>query len=272
MISPHPKIVNKSDNIDFLYSLAYYQLSIINCLIYWHCFNRAIMNIKPSQKKARLGSLGDQVYEHLRNAIIRSGLPPGHKLVELEIAAQMGTSQGPVREALQRLEHEGLVERRARSATFVTNVSTHEVYELFYIRSVIEGFAISRTAQHISSEQCDELQMLVEKMADAGAQSDILTLAEHDMQFHRMICEWSGSTALLRAWLPLSSQIQRFVVQSHPWHYPNLIEVGRRHQPIIDALRNHDVENAPQLLKDHIMLIWSEINPTPYSSGATPIE
>jgi DNA-binding GntR family transcriptional regulator len=215
----------------------------------------------PTHKKARLASLVDQVYEHLRIAIIRADLPPGHKLVELEIAAQMGTSQGPVREALQRLEHEGLVERRARSATFVTNISTHEVYELFYIRSVIEGFAISRTARQITTDQCDELQALVEKMAEAGAGHDILTLAQYDMQFHRLICEWSGSTALLRAWSPLSSQIQRFVVQSHPWHYPDLIEVGRRHQPIVDVLRNHDAENAPQLLKDHIMLIWSEIKP-----------
>jgi DNA-binding GntR family transcriptional regulator len=215
-------------------------------------------SVQP-RKKTRLSSLVDQVYEHLRTAIIRADLPPGHKLVELEIAAQMGTSQGPVREALQRLEHEGLVERRARSATFVTNVSTHEVYELFFIRSVIEGFAISRTARLITLDQCNELQILVDKMADAGAEDDIMTLADYDLQFHRLICEWSASNALLRAWSPLSSQIQRFVVQSHPWHYPDLIEVGRRHQPIVDALRNHDAENAPQILKDHIMLIWSEI-------------
>lgn len=220
----------------------------------------SIRPLRP-QKQARLSSLVDQVYEHLRIAIIRADLPPGHKLVELDIAAQVGTSQGPVREALQRLEHEGLVERRARSATFVTSISTHELYELFYIRSVIEGFAITHAVRQITPEQCDELQALIGKMADAGASGDILTLAEYDMQFHRLICEWSGSKALLRAWLPLSSQIQRFVVQSHPWHYPNLIEVGTRHQPIIDALRNHDAENAPQLLKDHIMLIWSEIEP-----------
>jgi DNA-binding GntR family transcriptional regulator len=217
-------------------------------------------HVQP-HKKARLASLVDQVYEHLRIAIIRAHLPPGQKLVELDIAAQMGTSQGPVREALQRLEHEGLVERRARSASYVTDVSTHEMYELFYIRSVIEGFAISHTARNTTEEQCDELQALVSKMADAGARGDILTLADYDMQFHRLICEWSGSASLLRAWSPLSSQIQRFVVQSHPWHYPDLIEVGTRHQPIVEALRSHDAESAPQLLKDHIMLIWSEIKP-----------
>ena len=90
---------------------------------------------RPYPRNTKLASLPDQVYDYLRTAIICAELPPGEKLVELEIAAQMGTSQGPVREALQRLEHDGLVERRARSATFVTSISIDEMYELFSVRS-----------------------------------------------------------------------------------------------------------------------------------------
>src|SRR5688500_17195627 len=105
-------------------------------------------------RMTRLVSLSDQVYEHLRLAIICQELPPGEKLVELDIAAQRGTSQGPVREALQRLERDGLVQRRARSATFVTPISMDEVYEMFSIRCDIEVFAAKRTAKHITSEQC----------------------------------------------------------------------------------------------------------------------
>jgi DNA-binding GntR family transcriptional regulator len=214
-----------------------------------------------AQKKMKLPSLADQVYEHLRTDIIRGTLSPGQKLVELEIATQMGTSQGPVREALQRLEHDGLVERWARSATFVTAISTDEVYELFYVRSVIEGFAIGRTAHHITPAQCEELQGLVQRMESAGREADILTLSEYDMEFHRLICEWSGSASLLRGWLSLSNQIQRFVVHSHPRYYPDLIEVGTRHQPIVDGLRAHDTKKASQTLQDHIMLIWTQFNP-----------
>jgi DNA-binding GntR family transcriptional regulator len=205
--------------------------------------------------------LSDQVYEHLRSAIICAGLPPGEKLVELEIAAQMGTSQGPVREALQRLERDGLVERRARSATFVTNISTDEMYELFSIRSVIEGFAIRRTTQRITDDQCKNLDDLIQKMAQAGTQNEMITLAEYDMQFHRCIVEWSDSTGLLRAWTPLSSQIQRFIVQSHPQHYPDFVEIGTRHQPIVDALHRRDSEGAAQVIQEHIMLIWPRIHP-----------
>ena len=212
-------------------------------------------------RTAKLVSLSEQVYEYLRLAIISGEVAQGEKLVEMDIAAQMGTSQGPVREALQRLEHDGLVERRARSATFATMISLDEAHELFAIRNTIEGFAIRRTAQKITSEQCDELDHLIQLMAEAGMQQKLMTLAQHDMQFHRRIVEWSESAGLLRAWTPLSSQIQRFIVQSHPLHYPDFVEIGTRHQPILDALRRHDEDAAVQAVQEHVMHIWSRIKP-----------
>jgi DNA-binding GntR family transcriptional regulator len=216
---------------------------------------------RAQPRTSKLASLPDQVYEYLRHAIICGELPPGEKLVELDIAAQMGTSQGPIREALQRLEHDGLVERRARSATFVTNISTDEMYELFSIRGVIEGFAIRRVAQKISDEQCLELENLIQKMADVGGKGDIIPLAEFDMQFHRRIVEWSGSESFMRLWTTISSQIQRFIVQSHPEHYPDFVEIGMRHQPIVDVLRGRDADESARVLNEHIMLIWPKINP-----------
>jgi DNA-binding GntR family transcriptional regulator len=213
------------------------------------------------RQPARLTSLSDQVYDHLRLAIISAELAPGEKLVELELAARMGTSQGPIREALQRLERDGLVERRARSASFVTSISNDEMYELFSIRSVIEGYAIQRTVQKITPEQCDELDALVQKMAQAGNHNEIVALSESDMQFHRRIVEWSGSLGLLHAWTPLCSQIQRFVVRSHPIYYPNLEAVGTRHQPIADVLRQHHADKITTVIQHHIMQIWSEIEP-----------
>ncbi|HEX2907670.1 MAG TPA: GntR family transcriptional regulator [Phototrophicaceae bacterium] len=212
----------------------------------------------PAAKKARLPSIADQVYEQIKADVIRGELPPGHKLVELEVAEQMGTSQGPVREALQRLEYEGLVERVARSATFVTQIVTDELYELSHIRSIVEGFAVSRTAQVITDEQINELQNLILKMTSAASDADIMRLADFDMEFHRRICEWSGNAWLLRVWLPISGQIQRFIVHSHPRRYPDLVHVATRHQPIVDALRSREPETASRVLREHVLLIWLE--------------
>lgn len=215
----------------------------------------------PSPRGGRVSSLSDQVYEYLRSAIICSDIPPGEKLVELDIAAQMGTSQGPVREALQRLERDGLVERRVRSATFVTEIVIDEMYELFSIRSTIESFAVRRTAKLITPEQCRELSALIEKMVQVGGARQMTALAEFDMQFHRRIVEWSGSNSFLHAWLPLSSQIQRFIVHSHPQYYFDFVQIGTRHQPIVDALCESDSDAAARAMQDHIMLIWTEFLP-----------
>ena len=206
-------------------------------------------------------SLAEQVESHLRKAIIHSHLQPGERLVELEIAEQMGTSQGPVREALQRLEQDGLVERHSRSATYVTTISMDEMYELSLVRKTVEGLAIRRTAQCITPAQCDELQSFVEQMRVAGRVNDMNTLVDYDMAFHQRICEWCGSVTLLRVWTPLYSQLQRFVVKTHPSAFPNLVEVADNHIPIVETLRNHQPEQAVQAIEDHIMLIWSTMGP-----------
>ncbi|MBE2239554.1 MAG: GntR family transcriptional regulator [Caldilineaceae bacterium] len=202
-------------------------------------------------------SLADQVYAYLRTAIISEQLAPGARIVELEIANTMGTSQGPVREALQRLEREGLVTKQSHSATFVTTVSIDEMYELFSIRSVIEGFAIRRTVARVTSQQCDQLQELVEAMRTAGQRDDMLELTEHDLQFHRLICQWSGSATLQRAWDPLYGQTQRFVVRTHKRYFASLTDIADTHLPIIVALRAHDEANVSRLIHEHVMLIWS---------------
>jgi DNA-binding GntR family transcriptional regulator len=141
----------------------------------------------PKSRMKKLTSLSDQVYEELRHSIICSNLLPGEKLVELDIAAQMGTSQGPVREALQRLERDGLVERRARSASYVTNISVDEMYELFSVRCAVEGFAIRRAAPQITPDQCAYLESLIREMEEAVS---VMTC----LRWPNMIC---ASTATL---------------------------------------------------------------------------
>lgn len=174
----------------------------------------------------------------------------------------MGTSQGPVREALQRLERDGLVYKQARSATRVTSASLDEIQELFTIRSLIEQFAIKRVAPIIAPEQLSELEYLVENMRLAGAQDDMFTLTENDMLFHRQLCIWSGNAALHRSWDPLYGQIQRFIVQTHKNYFESLTELANTHDPIIMALKAGDVEEASRIIEEHVMLIWSKIDQT----------
>lgn len=214
----------------------------------------------PSSLPRRLSmsrSLAHQVMQQLRREIIHGKLAPGERLVELDIAQRMGTSQGPVREALQMLERDGLVERRAHTATFVAPMSFDDMYELFKIRSLVESYAIRRAAKRITDADCDMLDGLIADMHHAGLRDDMVALVEHDMAFHRHLCEWSGSPTVVQMWMPLYAQIQRFIAQNHPLHFKRLADIADTHHPIVAALRKRKPAAAARAVREHIMLIWS---------------
>ncbi|RME84875.1 MAG: GntR family transcriptional regulator [Caldilineae bacterium] len=217
-------------------------------------------------KRKRLvrASLAQQVADALRDAIIRGELKAGTRLVEMEIAAQMGTSQAPVREALQRLEQDGLVARRSRSATYVTEISMEEMYEITLVRKVVETIAACHTARYITPEQCDELEELVQHMHEVASVESMPMLARYDMAFHSRIVEWSRKDILVRVWTPLKYQVMRFLVAIHPDVFSNLAEVAELHMPIIEAMRKKDPAAAMQAVEDHIMLFWNEERITTY--------
>jgi DNA-binding GntR family transcriptional regulator len=207
----------------------------------------------------KVRSLTEQVYDRLRADIVTGRLQADDRLVELEIASSMGTSQAPVREALHRLEREGLVLRKGRSGTYVTDCALDEIHEIFAIRSTIEGFAAKRTTKTITADQLSELNTLIGLMHAAADDGDMALLTEYDLLFHRDICEWSGSSGLLRTWEPLYSQVQRFVVQTNVNHFNSLHEIAESHMPIVDALKQGDEEAAVRAVQEHVMLIWSKM-------------
>jgi DNA-binding GntR family transcriptional regulator len=217
----------------------------------------SVLAAERARRGVLMGSLSEQVYARVRHQIITGEAAPGSKLVELDIAARMGTSQGTVREALQRLEREGLVERKAHRATYVTAVAPDEMYEIFSVRSSIESFAIRRAIRHITAKDIETLENLVETMRQSAVEGGITKLVEHDLTFHRLLCEWSGSRVLLNAWTPLYAQIQRYIVQMHPHYFADLRTVADTHLPVLQALRDRDADAAASLVKEHIMLMWS---------------
>ena len=204
-------------------------------------------------------SLADQIDASLRRAIIEGELRAGTRLVELEIAREAGTSQAPVREALQRLEQDGLVERKSRTATFVTPIAWEEMHDIFLIRTMVEGLASRRVAQCITAAQCMQLQRLLAEMHVAGLANDIRGVVETDMTFHRLILEWSDNATLLRIWAPLYAQLHRMLVTTHPYFFPSLDQVAETHRPVVEALIAHDPERAAQAMQTHIMLIWTDM-------------
>lgn len=212
--------------------------------------------------QALVGSLVDQIWKRLRMAIIHGEIPPGTRLVELHIAEEMGTSQGPVREALQRLEQEGLVERRARSATIVTEIPEESIHDLIVVRSLVERLAVQRAASRIAEAQLDQLRNLIEQMRASARQQDRRALEHLNLEFHFRLCQWSGNPLLPRLWLPISAQMQRLIVRRPADHVVDLYGYVESHVPIVEALAARDGCLAAQTIEKHIADAWSLIAAT----------
>lgn len=207
-----------------------------------------------SINRNRDGTLVDEITRKLRRLILSGEYEPGKRLVELDLAEQTGSSQGSVREALQRLERDNLVVRRGRTGTFVTGVSPEDMHEIFLVRCVVESAAIRRTARTISAEQIEELEGLLEDMREAARKGDTVALVERDMAFHQRICAWADHPTLLRTWVLQYTQLERYLVLYDMLHFSDLMEVANFHVPILEALKAGDTERAVEALRRNVMM------------------
>lgn len=204
--------------------------------------------------RSRSHTLVDEITSKIRKLILSGEYPPGMRLVELELAAQTNTSQGSVREALQRLERDNLVLRRGRMGTFVTEVSRKDIYEIFLIRRVVEEAAVRRVARTINADQLEELRSLLEGMRKAAREGDAVALVENDKAFHERICAWAEHPTLLRTWTLQFAQLERYLVLYDTLHFADLEEVAEFHVPILEALAAHDPERAATAMERNVMM------------------
>ena len=207
----------------------------------------------PFQRK-RTSTVVEQIWSGLRRMILRGTLAPGTRLVELDIAAQSSASQASVREALHRLERDGLVVRRGRRGTFVTEVEPEKMLEIFHIRSTVESHALRRAVGSMTPERVTELETLVERMREAGRRGDIITVVETDMAFHERICTWAEHPTLLRVWELLYTQMERFLVLYDVAHFADLTQVAENHEPVLDVIRRGDPDEAARVMHDHVLI------------------
>lgn len=197
-------------------------------------------------------ALAERVSKGLRDAIVNGALRPGERLVEERIAAQMGVSRAPVREALLILEREGLITSLPRRGVTVAVLTQQDVQEIYGFRSALECQAGRGACRKITADDVEELLALTGGMRQSDVASDRQKLAAEDFAFHQRIFEISGNGRLLKAWLGIMSQVrllQRHVLAAYG---VDVGEMARRHEAIVDALRSGDPDTAERCLRDHI--------------------
>ncbi len=196
-------------------------------------------------------SLGSRAYQELKRFILGRQIPPGGKLNEVELAGALGISRTPVREALNRLEKEGLVQIFPQRGAFVVQFSAEDIYELFLIRENLEGLAAFLAAERMDPENLSRLSSLVQGFREPYTDQDIRRYARDDFKFHQTIVTLSGSRRLMNLVSTLHDQIRIFRLTSLGLS-GRMKSSLQEHVQITRALQAGNREESERRMRQHI--------------------
>ena len=195
--------------------------------------------------------LRELVFESIREAIIGGQLPPGERLMEIQLAEEMGVSRTPVREAIRKLELEGLVVMIPRKGAYVSGLSMKDISDVFEIRSALEGLAAELASERATEEELENMERHLVRIAEGIEKGDITSVVEVDTDFHGMLYTASRNQWLGQIINNLREQIQRFRQTS--LSYPGRMRVAlEEHRRIVEAISSRDPELARKLAAEHI--------------------
>ncbi len=191
-------------------------------------------------KAAPSGSRVSEVVARLREAIFENRLQPGEAIRELVVAKELGVSQATVRDALQRLEHAGLVTRKSNLGTTVTRLSPKDVRERVSLRATLEVMAAQQAALRMSEADFAVLEARLTSLGDAIQRDGYYEAAQADLEFHRYVWQCSGNETLFRLLDLVTVPLFAFVSMMRSQGLQKLAAVVAEHQPLIDALKSKD--------------------------------
>jgi DNA-binding GntR family transcriptional regulator len=196
--------------------------------------------------------LREQIRELLLERILKGELQSGDRIVELQLAQELGTSQAPVREALRELQSLGFVEHEPYRGTRVRRITEEELAEIYPVRAALEELAAQGAASRLDGK-VEELEREFEAMREAADRNDLQDLAAHDATFHRLIVEAAGNKVLLDTWRTL--RVEARVVITALKTDVDLQELAELHRPLLEALKEGSPEKAGGALRQHFELL-----------------
>ena len=195
-------------------------------------------------------ALGAEVYDTLRAALVDGRFAPGEPLSEPQIAEMLETSRSPVREAISRLETEGLIERTATGRLRAAPLDRGELEQLYVLRATIEGLAARLATPRMTMQDLDAMAATIERMETLAGAGDVPGSLEAGAAFHEMIQTRSQNA-------PLAETIE--AVRLRIVRYRSIIAAARpremrasEHRAVLQAMRDHDPMRAEQEMKRHV--------------------
>lgn len=189
------------------------------------------------------------VYEQLRQRIVSGDIPPGERLTEIALAEEFGISRTPVREALRRLEQDGLVERAARGMR-VRERSPNEILEIYEVRILLETAAARAAATRRTPLDVARLEQLHDNMVKTEP-GDAQTMEAINRRFHEMLWATSHNSTLIDVLTRLNSYLLRYrgTTLTHGDRWKTALE---EHAALLEAIREGDADRAAQIAEEHM--------------------
>jgi phosphonate utilization transcriptional regulator len=201
----------------------------------------------------RQQSLTSLVQREIERKILAGELLPGAKLNEAELAAGMGISRGPVREAFRALEQAGLVHTEKNRGVFVRQVSLAEADEIYEVRAALEAQIGRLAAKRITSEQLEGLRSIVKRMHAAGRSHDADAYFPLNIEFHEALAEAAANRALATNYRRVVNELNLYRRETLTRDADILPVSIQEHEVIVNAIAKGDAAAAERLLYDHVM-------------------
>ena len=212
----------------------------------------ATVQTHPTIMLLQTSSLASVVQSELERMILAGELAPGAKLTEVALAARLGVSRGPLREAFRMLEEAGLVRTEKNRGVFVRDVALAEAVEIFDLRAAMDELAGRRLAEHITPVQLKEVRGLVDQMEQAVKAKDAHHYHLLNLRFHDRLVELAGNAKLTAIYRKLIKELSLFrrLNLADGWLLP--VSVGE-HRQIVKAIASGDAHAAGRAMFDHAM-------------------
>lgn len=200
--------------------------------------------------KVKSRSLDLKAADILRTEILNGNLTPGSRLLEIELSDQLKLSRGTIRSALQQLIHEGLVVQYPYRGCLVISLSSQDAWELYTLRSTLEGLAAKLAAEAIAPGKVDILTKALQKLEIAVEKKNWQDFAIADFNLHKDIIQFSGHRRLQEQYRIIENQVLLYIAKCNPLH-PSLEELFADHQKLVDAICDGDAVLSEQIAKAH---------------------
>lgn len=195
--------------------------------------------------------LREVIFNSLREAIIVGELKPGERLMEVQLAEKMGVSRTPVREAIRKLELEGLVEMIPRKGAHVAELSVKNIMDVLEVRASLDGLATGLSAQRITREEVEDLRHVNGQFSNYIEKGNLQGVVKKDIEFHDIIYRSSRNEKLMQLLNNLREQVYRFRV-IYLKDLSNPKELLKEHTDILEAISLNDTEKAHEIAQHHI--------------------